>query len=90
MNWPATRTEGEPSHRVPSECSVPFGPDSTIPNTRGTRNDVVAALKALKVDSVNTFDAPNTVVPKSVSAKLQGGKLALKLEPKSVTVISVE
>ena len=24
------------------------GPDSTIPNTRGIRNDVVAALKAIK------------------------------------------
>ena len=47
-------------------------------------------LTAPKVDSVNTFDAPHTVVPKPVSAKFQGGKLALKLEPKSVTVISVE
>jgi alpha-L-arabinofuranosidase len=47
-------------------------------------------LTAPKVDSVNTFDAPTTVVPKPVSAKVQGGKLALKLEPKSVTVISVE
>jgi alpha-N-arabinofuranosidase len=47
-------------------------------------------LTAPKVDSVNTFDAPNTVVPKPVSAKVQGGKLTLKLEPKSVTVISVE
>lgn len=47
-------------------------------------------LTAPKVDSVNTFDAPNTVVPKPVSAKLQGSKLTLKLEPKSVTVISVE
>ena len=47
-------------------------------------------LTAPKVDSVNTFDAPNTVVPKPISAKAQGGKLALKLEPKSVTVISVE
>jgi alpha-N-arabinofuranosidase len=47
-------------------------------------------LTAPKVDSVNTFDAPNTVVPKPVSAKVQGGKLVLKLEPKSVTVISVE
>ena len=28
------------------------GPDSTIPNTRGVRNDVVAALKALKVPNV--------------------------------------
>ena len=47
-------------------------------------------LTAPKVDSVNTFDAPNTVVPKPVSAKLQGSQLTLKLEPKSVTVISVE
>jgi alpha-N-arabinofuranosidase len=47
-------------------------------------------LTAPKVDSVNTFDAPNTVVPKPLSARIQGGKLALKLEPRSVTVISVE
>jgi alpha-N-arabinofuranosidase len=47
-------------------------------------------LTAPKVDSVNTFDAPLTVVPKPVAAKVQGGKLILKLEPKSVTVISVE
>jgi alpha-N-arabinofuranosidase len=47
-------------------------------------------LTAPKVDSVNTFDAPNTVIPKPVSAKVQGGKLALKLEPKSVTVIWIE
>ncbi len=47
-------------------------------------------LTAPKVDSVNTFDAPNTVVPKPISAKAQDGKLTLKLEPKSVTVVSVE
>jgi alpha-L-arabinofuranosidase len=47
-------------------------------------------LTAPKVDSVNTFDAPNAVAPKPISAKVQGGTLALKLEPKSVTVISVE
>jgi len=47
-------------------------------------------LTAPSVDSVNTFDAPNTVVPKPVSAKAQGGKLTLKLAPKSVTVVSVE
>ncbi|HSS97735.1 MAG TPA: alpha-L-arabinofuranosidase C-terminal domain-containing protein [Terriglobales bacterium] len=47
-------------------------------------------LTAPKVDSVNTFDAPNTVQPKPISATVQGGKIALKLEPKSVTVISVE
>ena len=47
-------------------------------------------LTAPKVDSVNTFDTPNAVVPKPISAKIQGGKLALRLEPKSVTVVSVE
>jgi alpha-N-arabinofuranosidase len=47
-------------------------------------------LTAPKVDSVNTFDAPNTVVPKPVTVKAQGGKLSLKLEPKSVTVVSIE
>ena len=47
-------------------------------------------LTAPKVNSVNSFEAPNTVVPKPISAKVQGGKLALKLEPKLVTVISVE
>ena len=29
---------------------------------------------APKVDSVNTFDAPNTVVPKPITAKVQGGR----------------
>jgi alpha-N-arabinofuranosidase len=47
-------------------------------------------LTAPKVDSVNSFQSPNTVVPKPVSAKLESGMLTLRLEPKSVTVISVE
>jgi alpha-N-arabinofuranosidase len=54
------------------------------------KSAVGETLTAPEVDSVNTFEAPHTVVPKPVSAKVQGGKLALKLEPKSVTVISVE
>jgi alpha-N-arabinofuranosidase len=47
-------------------------------------------LTAPKVDSVNSFEAPNTVIPKPISGKIEGGKLTLKLEPKSVTVISLE
>jgi alpha-L-arabinofuranosidase len=47
-------------------------------------------LTAPKVDSVNTYDAPNTVVPKPIAAKATGGKLSLKLDTESVTVISVE
>jgi alpha-N-arabinofuranosidase len=58
----------------------------------GTNANLAAGetLTASTVDSVNTFDAPNTVVPKPVSAKAQDGKLTLKLAPKSVTVIAVE
>jgi alpha-L-arabinofuranosidase len=47
-------------------------------------------LSAPRVDSVNTFDARNTVVPKPISAKAQDGKLVLELAPKSVTVVAVE
>jgi len=47
-------------------------------------------LTAPRVDSVNSFDAPGAVVPKPIAAKVSGGTLALTLEPKSVTVISVE
>ncbi|HTZ31460.1 MAG TPA: alpha-L-arabinofuranosidase C-terminal domain-containing protein [Methylomirabilota bacterium] len=47
-------------------------------------------LTAPKVDSVNTFDAPNAVAPKTISGKLEDGKVSLKVEAKSVTVFSVE
>ncbi len=47
-------------------------------------------LTASAVDSVNTFQAPNTVVPKPVSASVKSGRLALTVQPKSVTVISLE
>jgi alpha-N-arabinofuranosidase len=46
-------------------------------------------LTAAAVDSVNSFEAPRTVVPKPVSAKLVGDELTLTLEPKSVTVLSI-
>jgi alpha-N-arabinofuranosidase len=54
------------------------------------RSAVGESLTAPKVDSVNTFDKPNTVIPKPISAKAQNGRLILKLEPKSVTVVSVD
>jgi alpha-N-arabinofuranosidase len=46
-------------------------------------------LTGAAVDSVNTFEAPNAVAPKPVAAKVQGDRLVLTLEPKSVTVVSV-
>jgi len=47
-------------------------------------------LTAKAVDSVNTFAKPKAAVPKPISAKLKDGKLILTVEPKSVTVISLE
>lgn len=47
-------------------------------------------LTAPKVDSVNTFEARNAVRPKAANVKVQGGKITLTAEPKSVTVLSVQ
>jgi alpha-N-arabinofuranosidase len=46
-------------------------------------------LTAAAIDSVNTFEAPKTVTPKSISGRLDGGRLTITLEPKSVTVLAV-
>ena len=54
------------------------------------KSAVGETLTAPKVDSVNSFETPNAVVPKPISAQFQGGQLVLKLNPKSVTVVSVE
>jgi alpha-L-arabinofuranosidase len=47
-------------------------------------------LTAPAVDSVNTFETPNTIAPKPIPVKVQGSKLTLKVEPKSVTVVSFD
>ena len=67
----------------------PIEIEATIAGYNG-KSAAGETLTAPKVDSVNTFEAPNTVKPKPVSATVQGGKVTLKLEPKSVTVISIE
>jgi len=46
-------------------------------------------LAAPHVDSVNTFEAPDTVVPRPSAPKVQGGSVTLTLEPRSVTVVSI-
>ena len=56
----------------------------------GAKSAAGETLTAPKVDSINTFDAPNTVIPKPVTARVGGGKLGLKLPPKSVTVLAIE
>jgi alpha-N-arabinofuranosidase len=46
-------------------------------------------LTAAAVDSVNSVETPRAVTPKPVPATMQGDRLTLTLEPKSVTVLSV-
>jgi alpha-N-arabinofuranosidase len=54
------------------------------------RSAAGVTLTAPKVDSVNTFEAPATVSPKPIQAQVRGETVALTLEPKSVTVVSVD
>lgn len=46
-------------------------------------------LTAAKVDSVNTFDAPTTVTPKPLTAKLADGRLRLNVPARSVSVVTL-
>jgi alpha-L-arabinofuranosidase len=59
-------------------------PGSGIRQARGE------TLSAPRVDSVNTFDAPETVAPKAFQARASGGKVRLQLAPASITVVSLE
>ena len=46
-------------------------------------------LSAPAVDSVNSFTAPDTVLPKHVSTQVGDGKLAITLPPASVTDLTL-
>ncbi len=76
-------TNVDPDQPVEIEASL-AGAAAAVKSATGE------TLTGPKVDSVNTYEVPNTVAPKPVSVKAQGGKLTLRLEPKSVTVVAVE
>jgi alpha-N-arabinofuranosidase len=59
-------------------------------NGMAVKSAKAETLTGSAVDTVNSFAAPNTVVPKPLSATVKDGRLALTVEPKSVTVISLE
>jgi alpha-N-arabinofuranosidase len=46
-------------------------------------------LTADRVDAINTYEKPNTVAPRPISARVQNGRITLTLPAKSVTVLSV-
>jgi alpha-N-arabinofuranosidase len=54
---------------------------------RSARGEV---LTAPRVDSVNSFDAPNAVVPKPFAGKPGKGGVTLELPSKSVAVVQIE
>jgi alpha-N-arabinofuranosidase len=47
-------------------------------------------LSAPKVDSVNSFEAPEVVKPRALNARVSGGKITVTLAPASVAVIGLE
>lgn len=47
-------------------------------------------LAAPRINSINTFAAPNTVTPRPISAKTRGGHMVLPLAPASVTVVRLD
>lgn len=47
------------------------------------------SLTAPRIDAVNDFDAPSTVVPRPVEARAEKNRLVLTLSPESVTVVKL-
>ena len=46
-------------------------------------------LTADRVDAVNTYDKPDSVVPRQIATRVSNGRISLTLPPRSVTVLSV-
>jgi alpha-N-arabinofuranosidase len=67
----------------PAQIDVALGDDAITSVTGET-------LTGPQVDSINTFEAPGTVVPRPVSATIEGGRLQVTLEPKSVSVFLLQ
>ena len=61
--------------------------DLAVPGATTAKGET---LRAAKLDSVNTFAAPDAVKPQPVAAAAANGKLSLTLAPASVTVLTVE
>lgn len=60
---------------------------------QGAAREIASAtgqtLTAPAVDSINSFEAPNAVVPRAYSASAVDGRLQLRLPAKSVTVVQL-
>jgi alpha-N-arabinofuranosidase len=69
----------------------PAQPIAIDVNLAGISLQSVAAqtLTADKVDSINTFDAPETVAPRPLDATLQSGRLRATVPARSVSVLTL-
>ena len=54
---------------------------------RSARGEV---LTAPNVNSINTYDAPDTVVPRPISGTLRGGSLRVELPAKAIAMLALE
>jgi alpha-N-arabinofuranosidase len=63
--------------------------DANLAGIKG-KSAKAATLTGAAVDSINTFESPNSVVPQPAAVKIQDGRLSLTVAPRSVTVISIE
>jgi len=54
---------------------------------RGAAGQVLAAAK---VNAINTFEAPNAVVPKPISGRAKDGAVTVELPPASVAMVALE
>lgn len=55
-----------------------------------TKSARAETLTGTGLDSINTFESPNGVVPKTTAVKVRNGSISLTVEPGSVTVVSIE
>ena len=60
-----------------------------IPGVR-VRGATGKVLTAPRVNSINTFDAPNAVAPRAISGQAVGGGVSIELPAKSVAVLQLE
>jgi alpha-L-arabinofuranosidase len=66
---------------------VEFAADVTGMAARSASGSV---LTAPAVDTINSFDAPQTIVPRPIGATVSGGKLRISLPAKSVAVLALQ
>jgi alpha-L-arabinofuranosidase len=60
-----------------------------LPGVR-LRGAIGEVLSAPRVNSINTFEAPNAVTPRPIAARTGGGGLVVELPPASVAVVELQ